>query len=90
MSKLHLTVWSEGKRLVNTDCDALMVGFLKGNVCDTLTEAPNATIGQIATLCTALLQHIEETTESDPQYPDAIILLNKIMDTKEIKEDGTV
>ena len=87
MSKLHLTVWSEGKPLVDTDCDALMVGFLKGNACDTLTEAPNATIGKIATLCTALLRHIEETTESNPDYPDAIILLNKIMTTKEIKEE---
>ena len=88
MSKLHISVTNEGKTVFESDGDLLMLGVLKGCDCDTLTEGTGNS-AMMATLITSLLQHIEETTEGHPQLPPLILLLNQIMHTKEIKEDGT-
>lgn len=89
MSKLHITVTNDGKTVFESDGDLLMLGVLKGCDCDTLTEG-HGNGAMMATLVTSLLQHIEETTEEHPQLPPLILLLNQILDTKEIKDDGTV
>lgn len=89
MSKLHITVTNDGETVFDSDGDLLMLGVLKGRDCDTLTEE-HGNGAMMATLVTSLLQHIEETTEEHPALPPLILLLNQIMDTKEIKDDGTV
>ena len=89
MSKLHITVTNDGKTVFESDGDLLMLGVLKGRDADTLTEGKGNN-AMMATLITSLLQHIEETTEDHPVLPPLILLLNHIMDTKEIKDDGTV
>lgn len=88
MSKLHITVTNEGKKVVDSDCDALIVGFLNGSTCDTLDEAPDVTNGQMAMMITSLLQHIEVLTDENTKLPGLILVLNKMMDKTEVKDDG--
>ena len=84
MSKLHITVTNDGKTVYEADGEMLMLGVLKGRNCDTLTEG-NGNNAMMATLVTSLLQHIEETTDDNPDLPPLVFLLNKIMRTEEIE-----
>lgn len=87
-SKLHVTVTNDGKTVYDADGEMVMLGVLQGRDCDTLTEG-NGNNAMMATLVTSLLQHIEETTDENPELTPLVIVLNKIMRTEHL-EDGTV